>query len=410
MSKSSHAPQIPKELTRKHLARAERDARYTRVLVLGVGAAVVLAVVLVLFGLLREAVLLPNEPVARVGDQTISTREFQQRVRWERYRLIRQLAFYQSITGLEQNAAQIEEQLNDPVGLGSQVIDLMVDEAVYRLAAPALGVSVSPDEVQKTIEESFDYYRVPPTPAPTATASPSQTPAPTPTAAAAVTATAIPRPTTTPFPTATPVSVDAFQQMFQDQLGEMATLGFSEADYRRLVETQLIAAQVQDIVTRDTPTMTEQVEFQYIFSSSPENMDMVKQAIGTDGFDTVYGQALSQTFPITTLVANDVSFVPKSDLADSPQFGPAFADVVFTAPISGTFGVISNTGGSLYFMGRVLNREVRELSPSGLQSAQSKALQDWLNDQRIKLVVEVFTWDDRVPADPSVSNLAPVSQ
>ena len=391
MSKSTHAPQVPKELTRKHIARTERDARATRYLTLGVGAAVALAVLSILFGVLRESVFLPNEPVARVGEQTILTREFQQRVRLARLRLINELNFYQNL-GLQEQAGQALQQLDDRQGLGSDVISTLVNEAIYRQAAPSLGVSVSDDEVQQAIEEEFDYHRVPPTPMPT------RTPAPTLAATAAVTVT--PQPTFTPAPTATPVTLEGFQQMYQQALGDLGQLGFGEADYRSLNKNQLIASRVQAAVVRDVMTMTEQVQFQYILATAPEDIEAVQAAIAADGFDQVYGQVLSATFVLTDVNAGDVPFVSKVDLSDATQFGPRFADTVFTAPISSTFGVITDTGGSIYFLGRVLDRAVRELDASAYERAQSKALQDWLAQKRNELKVEVLTWEDRVPADP----------
>lgn len=392
MSKKTHAPQVPKELTRKHVARAERDARATRYLMLGTGGAVALAVLLILFGVLRLSVLLPNEPVARVGDQTISTREFQQRVRLERMSLIQQLDFYQSV-GLSDNVTQISQQLNDQQGLGSQVINTLVNEAIFRTVAPSLDVIVSADDVQKTLEEGFNYFRVTPTPAPTLP------PAPTPTASATVTVT--PQPTLTPAPTPTPVTAEGFQQLYSKQLNTMSQLGFGEADYRHFVESQLIADRVQKVVTRQVLTMTEQVQFRYIVASQPQDMAVVKSAVDTQGFDKVYGQVLSQTFVITSASASETPLVTRDDISNTSQFGPDFANAAFTAPISGTFGVITNTGGSIYYMGKVLDRGVRELSSSAYQRAQNAALQKWLADQRAALKVEVLTWEDRVPADPS---------
>ena len=355
------------------------------------GAAVALAVLSILFGVLRESVFLPNEPVARVGDQTILTREFQQRVRLARLRLINEMNFYQNL-GLQEQAGQALQQLDDPQGLGSEVINTLVNEAIYRQAAPSLGVSVPDDEVQQAIEEEFDYRRVPPTPVPT------RAPAPTPTASAAITVT--PQPTLTPAPTATPVTLEGFQQMYQQALGDLGQLGFSEADYRSFKKNQLIAGKVQAVVVRDVMTMTEQVQFQYIFATAQEDIDVVQAAMAADGFDKVYGQVLSSTFVITNVNAGDVPFVSKVDLSEATQFGPRFAEAVFTAPISGTFGVITDTGGSLYFLGRVLDRAVRELDAGAYERAQSKAFQDWLTQKRTELKVEVLTWDDRVPADP----------
>ncbi len=367
--------------------------RNTRLLLLAVGGAVLLSVLPIGFGLLRETVLLPSEPVAIVGNQPILTREFQQRVRLERFQLIQQYDLFQSL-GLQDNADQALQQLSDLRGIGSRVISTLVDEALYRQAAPELGVSVTDDEVTRMIEEGFGYFRVPPTPAPTRTLAPT----PTPGAESSET----PVPTVTPRPTATPVTEAGFRTLYQQRLNELAGLAFSEADYRRLFETQLVAQRVQDILLSQVVTLTEQAQFQYIRASTQEDIDRVQQAIEQDGFDSIYGQVLSQTFTISAAVAIEFQFTPKEDLAESPQFGAAFADAVFAAPISSTFGVITSTGGSVYYVGRVLQREVRELSPDALNRRQSAVIQDWLNQRRQLLDVQVLTWEDRVPADPSV--------
>lgn len=385
--------QLTRELSRKHVSRAQRDARNSRLLLLGVGGALALSVLLILFGALRESVFLPNEPVAMVGEQSILSREFQQRVRLERYQLIQQYDFYQSL-GLTDNANQALQQLSDSLGIGSQVLNTLIDEALYRQAAPELGVTVSPEEVQTTIEEGFNYYRVPPTPAPTFTPRPTSTVSPE--------SSVTPAPTITPQPTATPVTAEGFQTLFQQRLNDLAVVGFGEADYRRLVETQLIAQDVQDIVLKDIITITEQSTFEFIVANSDSDAEAILSAVDSDGFDTVYGQVLSQTFPITTVFASEYPYTPRQDLADASEFGPNVADAVFSTPISGTFGVVSNTLGSNYFVGRVLNREVRELSSDALSRRQSDALQNWLAQRRELVGVQVLTWEDRVPDDPAV--------
>ena len=400
MSKNPQTPQLPKELSRKYLSRAERDARNTRILLLTVGGAIVLALLLIGFGIFRDNVLLPNEPVARVGDQDITTREFWQRVRLQRFQLINEYNLYLSI-GLNDNAGQALQQLSDPVGLGSQVISAMVDEALFRQAAPDLGVSVPVDEVQKSIEEGFGYFRVTPTPRPTNTPRPTLTPSPTVTGTAAETITATPAPTTTPAPTSTPDTAEGFQQLYAERVNELSGLGFSEADYRRLWETQLIAQKVQELLQSQVATTTEQAQFRTIRATSPADMDRVQQAVAQDGFDAVYTQVLSQTFTITSVAAVEFPYTPKFDLEDSVAFGSSFADAVFSTPISGTFGVISNTANSIYYIGRVLNRETRELTSDALQRLQSKAVQDWLNERRQIVPVEVLRWEDRVPTDPA---------
>jgi len=397
MSKHPQSSLVPKELSRKHISRAQRDAQRTRILLLAVGGAVAIAILLIIFGFVRETFLVPNEPVAVVGNEQILTRQFQQRVRLNRYQLIQQYNLLQSF-GSNDSAAQVLQQLSDSTGLGSQAINALVNEAIYRQAAPDLGVAVTQDEVQNIIEEGFGYFRNPPTPAPTITPRPTPTVSPdgTPTPALDATATA----TGTPLPTSTPITAEGFQSLYQARLSELAGLGFNETDFRQLFEMQLISERVQEIIVSDVTTMTEQAAFQYIRALSQSDIESVQEAIAKDGFDAVYAQALSQTLPISNVLGAEAPFLPKDDLIDSPAFGTSVADAVFTTPISQTLAIVTDPTGTYFYVGRVLNREVRELAPDALQRRQAAAIDDWLTAQREQLKVQVLTWEDRVPNDP----------
>ena len=297
MSKHPQSAPLPKELSRKHVSRAQRDAQRTRILLLAVSGAVAVAILLIVFGFVRETFIAPNEPVAIVGNEQILTRQFQQRVRLNRYQLIQQYSLLQSF-GSNVSAAQVLQQLNDSISLGSQAINALVNEAIYRQAAPSLGVAVTQDEVGKFIEEGFGYYRNPPTPAPTPLggAQAANTPHPSPTIPPDATATPARRATATatvtPRPTSTPITAEGFQSLYQARLSELASFGFNEADFRRLFEMQLISERVQDIIASDVPTMTEQATFQFIRALSQSDIEAVQQAIAEEGFDAVYAQAL----------------------------------------------------------------------------------------------------------------------
>ncbi|HET7087101.1 MAG TPA: SurA N-terminal domain-containing protein [Anaerolineae bacterium] len=395
MSKRPQASPLPKELSRKHISRAQRDAQRTRILLFAVGGAVVVAILLIAFGFVRETFITPNEPVAIVGNEQILTRQFQQRVRLNRYQLLQQYSLLQSF-GSNDSAAQVLQQLNDSISLGSQAINALVNEAIYRQAAPSLGVAVTQDEVDKLIEEGFGYYRNPPTPAPTSTPRPTPTVPPdaTPTPNATATATATPR------PTSTPITAEGFQSLYQARLSELAGFGFNEADFRRLFEMQLISERVQDIIVSDVPTMTEQATFQFIRALSQSDIEAVQQAIAEEGFDAVYAQALSQTLPISNVLGSELPFLPKEDLIESPAFGAAVADAVFTTPISDMLAIVTDPAGVYFYVGRVPAREVRELAPDALERRQAAAIEDWLTRQREQLNAQVLTWEDRVPNDP----------
>ena len=403
MSKHPPSSPVPRELSRKHISRAQRDAQRTRILLFAVGGAVAVAILLIVFGFVRETLIAPNEPVAIVGNEQILTRQFQQRVRLNRYQLLQQYNLLQSF-GSNDSAAQVLQQLNDSISLGSQAINALVNEAIFRQAAPGLGVAVAQDEVQKLIEEGFGYFRNPPTPAPTATAAPSQTPPPTPTIPPDATATpalrATATATVTPRPTSTPISAEGFQSLYQARLSELTGLGFNEADFRRLFEMQLISERVQEIIVSAVPTITEQATFQFIRALSQSDIEAVQQAIADEGFDAVYAQALSQTLPISNVLGAELPFLPKDDLIESPTFGASVADAVFTTPISDTFAIVTDPTGTYFYVGRVLTREVRELAPDALERRQAAAIEDWLTRQREQLKVQVLTWEDRVPNDP----------
>ena len=115
---------VPKETTRKHLARAQREARQQRLMLIGLGVALVLAIGLVGYGFLDERVLKQQQPVATVNGVNISTADFQKRVKFERFRISSQLAelesqrqMFGSDPSLSYFLQQIDQQMTSLQGL-----------------------------------------------------------------------------------------------------------------------------------------------------------------------------------------------------------------------------------------------------------------------------------------------------
>ena len=205
MSKS-RPPQA--DLTRKHLARAEREALMRR-WIIGVTAGITILILAIAgYGLTDFYVIQPRQPVAKVGEVEISTADFQKAVKYQRMLLSQQygqLAQIIQLFGSDPNTAsfyqsqlsQIESQLTDTNLLGRQVLDQLIEEQIIRQEAAARGITVSPEEVDKALEEAFGYFADgTPTPEPTATFPPTEPPTVTPTSTEG--------PSPTPLPTEPP--------------------------------------------------------------------------------------------------------------------------------------------------------------------------------------------------------------
>ncbi len=387
-SKATRTVQIQKEPTRKQLSRSERDAMQSRRVLIVVGGVLLLALLVVFYGILRENVLVLDEPVANVNGETISTRDFQARVRLERTVAKTQILQAQAL-GDQTTVDTYQQELANPTTLGGQIIQNMVDEILLKQGARDFGASVSTEEVQTYIQKQLGYDPNPPTPAPTFT------PRPTPTASGPITQT--PTPTSTPFPTPTPVSLESFQQTYISQVNQLNALGFSEQSYRNFIEVRLLADKVRQAIASTVPTMTEQVQFRYIRIDAAD-IPTVTQSIQQDGFDKVYQAVISNTYPITAVQAADTqSWVPRDAISATNS---TLADVLFNpqTELSTTISVSSDASGAPGYVAQVYARDIAPLSYSYLNQNQQQAVEGWLSQRRKPTFL--LTWDDRVPTKP----------
>jgi hypothetical protein len=393
MSKNKATPQVqrPNEPTRKQLSRAEREARQRRIINLSVIGVVALVVIIIVGGFLYENIstqIRLSQPVANVNGELISTPEFQSQVRITRAQLLQQIDFYANTLNDTQTAQNLQSQLNDPVTLGGQVINSMVDDVLLKQAAPQYNVSVSQEEIDTKIEETFGYQRNPPTPAPT------RTPLPTPTASGPITQTATP--TSTPPPTATPISKESAMSAYQSYL---TTLGITDAEYRKYVELGLYSDKMRTAIGSTVPTTTEQIEFKYIRMDAAA-VPTVTAALNQDGFAKVYDAIVSNTVPYSSSVmAQDINqWIPMDAISTTTEWGPNVARAFFSTPVSQTTGIISNTANTASYIGFIDAKGIEPLASSFLQQAQNNAVEAWLQQRRNPAFI--LTWADRVPTKP----------
>src|SRR6266511_4436359 len=160
MAKQSNTPRV---VSKKHLSRFERERRQVN-LIRGIAlAGIVIVAGLLIYGYLKLNVLLLREPVAEANGVKITTGEWQERVRFQRVQMMNvynQYSFYQQNFGVDysQQMQQIVSNLASPEVVGQQALDQMVDDILIRQEAEKRGISVSADEVEKSIQGNFGFF------------------------------------------------------------------------------------------------------------------------------------------------------------------------------------------------------------------------------------------------------------
>ena len=124
----------PFRLGPKHLARAQRERLLSRLLLFGIGAAVLAAIVLVGVGIAEQEYFLPRRAAATVNGETITRDELGARVVLAQTDLLQQrdsieqmMSFFagspEGQQSLQQQIARINAEINNPGQLAARVLE-----------------------------------------------------------------------------------------------------------------------------------------------------------------------------------------------------------------------------------------------------------------------------------------------
>lgn len=408
--------------TKKHLARAERERRQRRWILAGTLTLLVVVIGLLAGGWLQTSVLQLRQPVAVVDGESITTGQFQSRVRLARISLLSQANNVEQMRSLfgddptfsewiDQQLTSIEQQLADPASLGLTVLEAMIDESLIRQEADRRGITVTEGEVRKAMEEDFGFYAEgTPTPPPTSTPGPatptSSAPAtslPQPTAEPTQTATPGPSPTITltptPFPTATAYTRQAFEENYANRIALFEGLGADEEALLSQYRARLYRERLLEAFGASIPREQEQVRAEHILVADEETARQVLSRLEA-------GEAWDELAADFSLDESnkdnggDLGWFPQGlGVMDSEFETATFALAVgeVSQPVETQFG---------WHIIRVLDRETRAMDESLFQQVLEARLSDWLAEQRDQGKVEVKSyWVDRVPTDPTAESL-----
>lgn len=435
-----------KVVTKKHLARIERERLQTRYIMLASLLVIVLAVGLVGYGILDQKVLTPLKPVVTVNGQKVSLRDFQTRTRYIRQTTVQRAEQTYQIMQMFGNDPQFQQyylnslqQLSQqlvPATLGQQVVNAMIDETLIRQEAKRRNITASQEEIDALLQRYYGYFAngtpsptptfepqptstlnatqqalITPTSTPTVTPTPTSTitstltVTPTPTGVLTVTATITgtpgPTPTFTPTATATPYTLEEFQKNYQDEVnGLQNAIQFTEADYRNLAELQILSEKVQDVILADIKQDQDEVWVRHIQVKDKATIQFALDQL-SKGED--FGTLASQLSEDTSSKSNhgDLGWLTRYDLKN--QYGEAFAKTAFEdLQIGQVSQVVEDSSGSVSLI-QLLGHEVRKLSPEELNSLRQREFQNWISEQRKKSDIQISEiWVDNVPTQPDL--------
>ncbi|MFZ0545053.1 MAG: SurA N-terminal domain-containing protein [Candidatus Promineifilaceae bacterium] len=411
--------------SRKEILLARKQHKQTRQIRLAVGGVIALLVVVFGIGLVNELVVKPTQPVASVNGVEISLKDWQDRVRFQRAQLIIGIEDLEQTVGgdiglVQQFAGQQMNLLLQPDVLGQLVLDDMIDDQLIRQTAAVRGIEVTDDDVEKRIEENFNYYGgESPTPFPTSTATvmptpsitpfptdvitdvvPTNTPAPSPTAG----------PTASPPPTATAVSLESFQGDFTGTLDRFESYGVSEATYRDYIRGQLYRERLTEVLADEQGFLTEdeQVSFYYLAFDTEEEAQATQAMLDGEDFLTVWNMVRSRPAdPESTDTATASEILWRRQDALVPLFGEEVASAAFDLEIGETSDVLVDTADTEgdtdhYYILDVSGREVRPLSDSVIQQEKDDLMTNWLQGEARSNVQNFDLWQTNVPQQPTL--------
>ncbi|HEY5728415.1 MAG TPA: peptidylprolyl isomerase [Anaerolineales bacterium] len=425
----SNQEKKPKVITKKHIARLERERRQVAIVRTVAIAMIGVVILLIGYGYLDANYLQKQKPVAEVNGEKISVAHFQERVQMQRINLLnlyQRYQFFQQQFGMDvsQQIQEIEFYLQFPESLGQQVIDQMIDEALIRQEAEKRGITVSDEEVEQAVREAFQFFpdgTPTPTVTPTAfeyptltsgqltlypsTATPTKvltsTPAPTSTPDLSVTPTATftaapPTPTFVPEdaePTATPHTLEGFQAEYQTTVLEFESYGVSEEVMRSAYKNSILRKKLLEAITAEQPTTDEQVWARHILVNSEA------EAI------TTYELLKSGVDFAKLAQENSIDTGSGAQGGELGWFGrgmmvPEFETAAFSQEIGAIGEPVQSQFG--YHIIQVLDRRELPLSASQLEQNRESAFSEWL--AAIKEEAEIVNYDIWMDLIPPMEN------
>lgn len=433
--------------TKKHIAREQREARQIRLIITITIVVGVIILGLVGYGVINHLVIRPRKAVARVGETTISVSDFESYVKYTRAQMLNQTyqyyTFYQQFgefgQSFLQSAQSMAAQLAQPVALGRDVLDEMIDNQLIKAEADKRGITVSEEEIDQAIQAAFGFFPDG-TPTPTVTATIQLTPTYSETQLALVTLTSTPTETPetteavetsptaesesedaeespeappieeTPTPelsptitltptittTPTPYTTEAFGENIQNFNLQYSQFNFDIKDLRELFKVQLLRDKLIAEILGDFTTTKDEVWARHILVETEEEALTVLSLLeeGEDFHELAVTYSIDES---NRERGGDLSWFDRNTMV------PEFTVVAFDLEVGEISDAVETAFG--YHIIQVLGKRESQIPPNELANEKQNAFSEWLAEQRnlqSDQIVIYEGWESYVPTTPEI--------
>jgi parvulin-like peptidyl-prolyl isomerase len=437
---SKNPPKSQANLSRKHQDRLHREQTQTRWIIIVSVVVLVLVVAIIGYGILEQRYFRWQRAVAIVNGQKISANEFRAFTKYYRNSLIQQadrtfqLASMFSgdpnaMSSFGEQLVQLSDEL-ETFRAGNQALDQLINDKIIRQQAEERGITISPEDLEKAVQEALQYYTEgTPTPTPTFAPDPTSTlsatqlamipPTPTTAPTEAITATEgttttepisatltveptleptqVITQTPTPRPTATPFTFEAYQGAYATLIANLETIEIPEETIRYVIESRLIQQKLQEQVIGSVDCTDEQVWAQHILVADESLAKEIRQRL-EDGEDWSSLAAEYSTDSSNKDQGGDLGWFGKGRMV--AEFEEAAFSLTepgqISEPVKSQFG---------WHIIRLVGRENRPLSASECSQLPDQKFAEWVQGIRDSSEVEIKDfWQEIVPLNPTLSS------
>ncbi len=387
-------------LTRRQLARHERDKQQQKILIWIAATVGVVIVAITLFGIITESSK-AKQPVASVGEVTITKTEYKTRQYYERWMARLQVYSYQQllnqyqaqvtpepdsgvdtpITASEDAYVQqlqltinnIESQLSVDLSslFASQVLDTMIEEELVRQEADVRGLTVDEADVDIAIEQFMGFDTTGSTVSPTVTDT-----------------------LTTTVATPDPQEIEDTFNQFKTNVLEPSR--FTEDDFRTMVRTGLLKEQLKTILGETVPLVEDQVQITLLAIPTEEAGSAITARINLDAEDPAAIVTELNEDDDDISYGYEVPWLPIGYLGN--QISVDIERVAFNTPVGKASEPVPGPD-EIFYVIYVNGHEEQPLAESILSQTREQAYNDWLLAQTDENA-DYLDWEDAVLTQP----------